>query len=126
MTKEQLKSLSGAETEIIMLLWYLQKATVQEVCENLPKDRTITYATVQTLLRRLEKKGYISHQTKGKAHVFYPVVRKEEVVGSAVRAFVDRFFGGNCSGLAQYLAGHGKIKSDDIEKLRKITENKEE
>ena len=57
MTRKNLPALSPSETEILRLVWQLEKATVQEVCEKLPAKRKITYATVQTLLRRLEKKG---------------------------------------------------------------------
>ena len=99
MTKHDLRALSGAETEIMVILWGLERATVQDVCDSLPEDRGIAYATVQTLLRRLEKKEYIFHDVKGKAHVFFPVAKRDEVVGSAVGVFVDKLFGGSCAGL---------------------------
>ncbi len=121
MNKRDLRALSGAETEIMVILWELDRGSVQDVCSRLPESRSIAYATVQTLLRRLEKKGYIAHDVAGKAHVFYPVAGRDEVVGSAVGDFVDKLFGGSCVGLAQYLAEHGKIDSADIDKLRDIT-----
>lgn len=121
MTKRDLQALSGAETEIMVILWELDRGSVQDVCGKLPEGRSIAYATVQTLLRRLEKKGYIAHDVDGKAHVFYPVAQRDEVVGSAVGVFVDKLFGGSCAGLAQYLAEHGKIDAADIERLRDIT-----
>jgi len=66
MTKKELSPLSPAETEIMRLVWQLSGPTVQQVCEALPQKRTITYATVQTMLRRLEKKGYLKHESRGK------------------------------------------------------------
>jgi len=57
MTRKTLPTVSPAETEILRLVWQLDKATVQDVCNKLPAKRKIAYATVQTLLRRLEKKG---------------------------------------------------------------------
>jgi BlaI family penicillinase repressor len=121
MTERDLQALSGAETEIMVLLWELGRASVQDVCGCLPEGRSIAYATVQTLLRRLEKKGYIAHDVEGKAHIFYPVAVRDDVVGSAVGVFVDKLFAGSCAGLAQYLAEHGKIDAADIERLRDIT-----
>ncbi|MBW8017031.1 MAG: BlaI/MecI/CopY family transcriptional regulator [Planctomycetes bacterium] len=121
MNKCDLRALSGAETEIMVILWELERGSVQDVCGRLPEGRSIAYATVQTLLRRLEKKGYIGHDVVGKAHVFYPVAERDEVVGSALGVFVDKLFDGSCAGLAQYLAEHGKIDADDIDKLRDIT-----
>ncbi|MFQ6036597.1 MAG: BlaI/MecI/CopY family transcriptional regulator, partial [Sedimentisphaerales bacterium] len=79
MTKRKLPAVSPAETEILRLVWQLDKATVQQVCDSLPTRRKIAYATVQTLLRRLEKKGYLRHHIRGKAHVFFPAVKAEAV-----------------------------------------------
>ena len=80
-----LPSLSPAETEVLRLVWQLESATVQQSCEALPEDRCIAYATVQTLLRRLEKKGYVRHKSKGKAHVFYGAVKRDKVVKQRCR-----------------------------------------
>jgi predicted transcriptional regulator len=121
MVRENLPALSPSETEILRLVWQLEKATVQEVCERLPSKRKITYATVQTLLRRLEKKGYLKHAVKGKAHVFSAAVKREHVVKRSVGDFLDRLFGGDPIPLMQCLAEHGTIRADDIEKLKQLT-----
>ena len=124
MTKNQLPALSPSETEILRLVWQLNKATVQDVCDKLPAKRKIAYATVQTLLRRLEKKGYLKHYIKGKAHVFVPAVKREHVVKRSVSDFLDRLFGGDPVPLMHYLAEHGKINSEDIEELKRLINKK--
>ena len=124
MTRQKIAALSPAETEILRLVWQLNKATVQQVCDKLPGKRKITYATVQTMLRRLEKKGYIKHHVQGKAHVFFAAVKSEEVIKRSVGDFLDRLFGGDPVPLMQYLAEHGKIDADDIEKLKEQINNK--
>ena len=123
MTRKKLPALSPSETEILRLVWHLSKATVQEVRDNLPARRKIAYATVQTLLRRLEKKGYLKHNIRGKAHVFFPTVKKEAVIKRSVGDFLERLFGGDPVPLMQYLAEHGKIDADDIERLKELTKN---
>ena len=120
MTRKKIPALSPAETEILRLVWQLNKATVQQVCDKLPGKRRITYATVQTMLRRLEKKGYIKHHIQGKAHVFFAAVRSEEVIKRSVGDFLDRLFGGDPMPLMQYLAEHGKIDADDVMRLKKL------
>jgi len=122
MAKKRLPNLSASETEILRLLWGLHEATVQQVCERLPAKRRISYATVQTLLRRLENKGYIRHRPEGKAHVFYPAVEQEHVIKRSVNDFLERLFGGDAIPLVQYLAEHGKIDAEDLERLKKIIE----
>ena len=122
MTKRELQSISPAETEILRLVWQLGEATVQQVCDNLPRERDIAYATVQTLLRRLEKKGYLKHRAKGKAHVFYPAAKREAVITRSVNDFLGRLFGGDPIPLMHYLAEHGKITAEDIETLKRLIE----
>ena len=122
MTKRKLPAVSPAETEILRLVWQLDKATVQEVCDSLPVKRKITYATVQTLLRRLERKGSLKHHLRGKAHVFFAAVKSDKVIKRSVSDFLDRLLGGDRVRLRQYLAEHGKTKADDIEKLKRLTD----
>jgi len=124
MTKRKLPALSPSETEILRLVWKLDKATVQDVCNKLPAKRKIAYATVQTLLRRLEKKGYLKHRIRGKAHVFFAAVKSENVIKRSVNDFLDKLFGGDPVPLMQYLAEHGKIDADDIEKLKRLADKK--
>ena len=124
MTKKKLPALSPSETEILRLVWQLNKATVQDVCDKLPAKRKIAYATVQTLLRRLEKKGYLRHRIRGKAHVFFAAVESENVIKRSVNDFLDRLFGGDPIPLMQYLAEHRKINADDIEKLKQLAGKK--
>jgi BlaI family penicillinase repressor len=124
MTQKKLPAVSPAETEILRLVWQLDKATVQDVCNKLPAKRKIAYATVQTLLRRLEKKGYLKHRIRGKAHVFFAAVKSENVIKRSVNDFLDRLFGGDPIPLMQYLAEHGKIDAGDIEELKRLADKK--
>jgi predicted transcriptional regulator len=124
MTQKKLPAVSPSETEILRLVWQVGNATVQEVCDKLPVRRKIAYATVQTLLRRLENKGYLKHELRGKAHVFSAAVKKEHVVKRSVGDFLDRLFGGDPIPLMQYLAEHGKFSADDIERLKQLAGKK--
>ena len=120
MRKNGLAAVSPAETEVLRLVWRLGSATVQDVCDALPKGRAVTYATVQTLLRRLEKKGYLGHEVTGKAHRFRPAVNREDVIHRTVRDFVDRLFGGDPVPLMMHLADHSKLTGEDVNRLKKL------
>ncbi len=120
MGKGKLRAMSPAETEILRLVWQLGKATVQQIQEALPASRKVAYKTVQTLLRRLEEKGYLTHKVEGKAHVFCPAVKREAVVKRTVLDFLDRLFGGDPRPLMQFLAREGRIDTEDLEELKKL------
>ena len=123
MVPHQPPALSDAETKILAKVWRLKKATVQQVCDELPDSWDITYATVQTLLRRLEKKGYLAHEVDGKAHVFFAAVKQEQVVKKTVGDFVERLFGGEVMPLMLHLAKAGKLKGKDIEQLKQLIDD---
>lgn len=126
MAKKTLPVVSPAETEILRLVWQLESATVQDICDALSEDRSVTYATVQTLLRRLEKKGYVRHALKGKAHLFSAAVKREEVITRTVGDFVARLFGGDPLPLMLHLADHSELKDEDIKRLRKLIKKQSE
>ena len=120
MAKKPLPALSPSETEILRLVWQSEPVTVQQICDALPKDRSIAYATVQTLLRRLEKKGYVRHEVQGKAHLFSAAVKREHVIKRTVGDFVQRLFGGDPLPLMLHLADQSDLNADDIDELKKL------
>jgi BlaI family penicillinase repressor len=120
MGKKKLKSMSPAETEILRLVWELNEATVQQIRERLPSGKKPAYNTVQTLLSRLEQKGYLKHRIDGKAHVYVPAVKQKEVIKTTVGDFLSRLFGGDPKPLVQFLAEDGKIDEEDINRLREL------
>lgn len=125
MAKKIQPALSPAETEILRLLWQLESGTVKNVFEQLPPSRKIVYATVQTLLRRLEQKGYVTHKQKGKAYVFMPTAQPNEVIKRTVGDFVDRLFGGDPLPLMLHLAEKSGLNEKDVNRLRKLIDKHE-
>ena len=124
MTKRKRPAMSPAETEVLRLVWEPKKATVQQVYDTLPANRKVSYLTVATLLRRLEEKGYLKHQVRGKAFVYIPAAKKEDVINRTIGDLVQRLFGGNPVPLMQHLALHSEISDEDIEKLRDLAKKK--
>ena len=125
MSKNEKPRLSPAESEILSLVWNIGQATVQQVHEALPKARKIANTTVQTLLRRLEKKGYVARKRQGKAHIFWATVERQEVVDRSVQELAENHFQGDTSGLLLYMAEHGTLKQKDITRLRQLLDSEE-
>jgi BlaI family penicillinase repressor len=124
MGKSKRPAMSPAETEVLRLVWQSREATVQQVYDALPANRKVTYVTVATLLRRLERKGYLRHRVRGKAFLYVPAAKKEDVVRRTISDLVERLFGGNPVPLMQHLAQHSGITDADIERLKKLAKKK--
>jgi len=124
MAKSKRPAMSPAETEVLRLVWQSREATVQQVYDGLPPNRKVTYVTIATLLRRLEEKGYLKHRVRGKAFVYAPAAKKEDVITRTIGDLVERLFGGNPVPLMQHLAQHSGITDEDIERLKDLAKKK--
>ncbi|WP_425615270.1 BlaI/MecI/CopY family transcriptional regulator [Anatilimnocola sp. NA78] len=112
--------LSKGEMEVARVLWELGQATVREVHEAFPEDRKIDFATVQTYLRRLETKGYISGKLVARTRVYSPKVQPRKVIGRTIDDLIDRLFGGEALPLMRHLIEERGLTPDDLTELRKL------
>ena len=113
-------ALSKAEMEVARIVWSLGEATVRQVHESLPKPRRVDYKTVQTYLRRLEQKGYLTARREGRSTVYGSRVRPGTVIRETVEDFVNRLFAGDALPLVEHLIQEHGLKEDDIPKLRAL------
>ena len=113
-------ALSKAEMEIARIVWELQSASVRQVLEALPDGRDIDYKTVQTFLRRLESKGYLTSRRSGRSLIYSAKVRSSEVIQETVKDFVGRLFDGEALPLVEHLIRERGLKGNEIQQLREM------
>lgn len=114
--------LSKGEMEVARVLWDLGRATVREVHEGFPVGRGIDFTTVQTYLRRLEAKGYISGKLEGRTRIYSPRVRPRKVIGQTIDELVKRLFGGETMPLVRHLVEDRGISATDLAELRELVD----
>jgi BlaI family penicillinase repressor len=117
--------LSKAELEIARIVWELKDASVRMVFESLPSGRDIDFTTVQTYLRRLEEKGYLTVRLEGRHRVYSPKVRPQTVIRETVGELVNLLFGGETMPLMKHLVEERRFSSDDIAQLRELLDRLE-
>ena len=118
-------ALSKSEMEAARIVWDLGQATVRQVFEAFPEERNIDFSTVQTYLRRLQVKGYLHAKRQGRAMVYRPRVRPDEVIRETVDDLVSRLFDGQTIPLLHYLIRDSSISEEEIGKLRKMIDELE-
>jgi BlaI family penicillinase repressor len=104
------------------IVWTRGSVTAAEVLAAL--DKPLTNATVRTLLRRLEAKGYVRHSVRGRVFVYAPRVGETQAGTGAVRRIVQRFFGGSASRLVAGLVDEGLITPGEVRALSKRLRDK--
>jgi predicted transcriptional regulator len=109
--------LTRYELELMDVLWRLGQGTVQDVCDNL--DRELAYTTVMTTLRLLHsKKKVLKRMKQGRAHVYRPVVSREDVSRSVLTELQDVLFRDRLPTLVLGMLEEGEFSSQDIEAIR--------
>jgi predicted transcriptional regulator len=116
------QTLTEAELPIMEVLWDKTTATVGDVVEGLSKDKPAAYNTVLTLMRILERKGYVRHTKDGRAFVYQPLVGRGEASRTAVRQLVNRFFNDSPQLLMLNLLRDEGVDEKEIERLRSLIE----
>jgi predicted transcriptional regulator len=104
------------------VLWDRHAATVHEVLEALPAKPALAYNSVLTIVRILEKKGYVKHVKDKRAHVYTPQVDRKDATRFEVRHLVSRFFGDSHELLALNVLEETSIDAEELSRLRALLE----
>ena len=123
MARKRSPALTDAEARVMAVLWDRQQATVADVVTALSKKRAATYSTVQTILRILETKGYVSHDKEARAFVYRPVIDERQAQGRALKHLVTRLFHGSPALLVMNVLEDERIDPSELQLLKKLIEN---
>jgi predicted transcriptional regulator len=113
-------TLTEAELRLMNVLWEKGSGTVQQVLDALPENPPLAYNSVLTTIRVLERKGYVKHIKDGRAHVYAPVVAKEEASRFEVRHLVNRFFKNSHELLVLNLIEDESIDNEELKRIRQL------
>lgn len=108
--------LNHREEQIMQVLWKLERAFVKEIVAELP-DPKPPITTVSSIVRKLETEGLIGHDSFGKTHRYYPILKKRDYRKSFFRRFLDGYFGGSPEQVLSYFVKEEKIDPKELDKL---------
>jgi len=117
-----MKEITKAQEDILKAIWEIENGAVADVLERLPEPKP-AYNTVATVIKVLERKGYIAHRTYGKTHVYYALITRKDYAHHIVK---DAFTGLLNSSLNQMVSPFIKNKEigiNDLEELRQMIES---
>jgi len=114
-----MKELTKAEEQIMRVLWELGEAYVKDIVERLPRPKP-AYNTVSTVIRILERKGFVGHEAFGKIHRYRPLIAKERYTQDYLRAFVRNYFGDSYQDLVHFFAKDRNLSVAELEDILKI------
>jgi BlaI family penicillinase repressor len=111
-----MKELTRAEEQIMHVLWALEKAYVKDIIERLPAPKP-AYNTVSTIVRILEKKGFVDHEAFGKTYLYRPIVPKEDYTQAFLKHFVKDYFDDSYQELVSFFARDESLTVAELEEI---------
>lgn len=114
-----MKRLTKAEEQIMQILWDIEKGFVKDVIEHLP-DPKPAYNTVSTIVRILEKKGFVSHNAFGNSHEYYPIISKEEYTEAYLKSIIKDYFSDSFKEMVSFFTRDKDMNLEELEEIRKM------
>ncbi len=116
-----MKRLTRAEEQIMQVLWDLESAFVKDIIAQLPLPKP-AYNTVSTIVRILERKGFVGHKSHGKSYEYYALISKAEYRKSQFGGFVQNYFENSYKSLASFFTKEENLSLEELEDIRKMIE----
>lgn len=120
--KKSLATLTKAEEEVMQIIWELQRCLVRDVIEKLG-DPDMPHSTISSVVRILERKGFVGHKAYGKTYEYFPIVTKEEYANHGVKSLVEKYFGGSPKKLVSFLVKNEDMDLKELNDLMKKLDN---
>lgn len=112
-------TIPDSELDVLSVLWEKKSGTVREILDSLHKrGRVWTYATVATLLDRLERKQFISSNRDELAYIYTPLIPIDEVRIKRVSSVIEKLFNNDPSTLVSHLISTYRFKPDEVDRLK--------
>lgn len=119
------KGLGHVEQLVMDFVWAHGPCSAESCREALKPERPLKESTVRTILRRLEDKGFVTHEVQGRTYIYRATEGRQNVAVRAVRNIIDRFCGGSAEELVLGMVDNAVIDRDQLERLaRKIEQRK--
>jgi predicted transcriptional regulator len=115
----KMKRLTKAEEQIMQILWDIEKGFVKDIIEHLP-DPKPAYNTVSTIVRILEKKGFVSHRALGNSHRYYPTIAKKDYTEAYMNSIIKNYFSDSFKEMVSFFTRDTDMSIEELEEIRKL------
>ncbi|MFC2136945.1 BlaI/MecI/CopY family transcriptional regulator [Bacteroidota bacterium] len=116
-----MEEITKAQEEILRALWEITDGAVSDVLDVLPEPKP-AYNTVATVIKVLEKKGYVTHKTYGKTNVYFPLINKKEYAQHLLKDTFKGLFNSSISQMISYFVKNKEISINELEELKEMLE----
>ncbi|MFA6087140.1 BlaI/MecI/CopY family transcriptional regulator [Mucilaginibacter sp.] len=111
-----MQKLAKREEQIMQVFWKLEKAFIKEIIPEMPEPKP-HYNSVATMVKILEEKGFLGHETMGNIYNYYPKISREEYQKHAMKDIVSQYFDDSYPSMLAFFAKEQKISERELEEI---------
>ena len=117
-----MEKLAKREEQIMKAFWKLDKALIKEIIELIPEPKP-HYNSVATMVRILEKKGFLKHVVHGRNFFYSPLISEESYKTFLMNSVVDKYFNNSYPNMVSYFAQKQKLSESDLQRILNLIKN---
>ena len=111
-----MNKLTKAEEEIMQMIWDLDRCTVSEIIDKM-KDPRPPHSTISSIVRILEKKGFVDHKAYGRTYEYFPIISKQKYGKSRLAHLVSNYYEGSMHRLVSHIVEKENVDLDELKKM---------
>lgn len=118
-----MKELTRAEEQVMQILWKIGKGYVTDLLEYFPTPKP-AYNTVSTIVRILEKKGFVDHEPAGKSYIYFPLITKSDYSQHSLSQLVKGYFSNSYKQMVSFFSDDDNLTIKDLEEMKALIDKK--
>jgi BlaI family transcriptional regulator, penicillinase repressor len=118
-----MQKLAKREEQIMQVYWDLQKAFIRDIIPQLPEPRP-HYNSVATMVKILEDKGFLGHETVGNVYCYYPLITREDYQKYAMKDIVSQYFDNSYPRMLAFFAKEQDLSEKELAEILEIIKKK--
>ena len=118
-----MEELTKTEERIMQVLWDLGSGIVRDVIDKLPDEPKPPYSTISSVVRILEKKGYVGYKAYGKTYEYFPLISKSDYRKHSFGKLFNDYFNGSADSLLSFMVKEENLSPEEINNLKNFINN---
>lgn len=119
-----MEALTKTEEKVMQILWDIKKGFVKDIIEKMGEPDT-PYNTISSLVRILEKKGFVGYKAYGKTHEYFPIISKLAYRSFTFKNILSNYFDGEPEKVLSFMVEEENLPEDKVQKMLEMLANKE-
>ena len=117
--------LTKSEERIMQILWKLKKAFVKDVIEKIPEPKP-PYNTISSIVRILEKKGFLAYKAYGKTYEYFPKISKLDYKKFSFKSFMKNYFDNSYESVVSFMVEENEMSDKEVAEIKNIINKMED